>query len=893
MFRLSKSLLALVALPLLVSLTGCNSEGAFSERTEKLERIDIVGPTITGGSSDLKLAKGNKQPFEVVGHFADGSSRPFTDLSAFEWISSDPIVGGFYAPGELTGNEKGDTTVIAKKDGINSNEVKVTVTDAVIKAIQVTPATVQLAKGQTQQLTVTATYTDGTSYPVTGAVKWVSTDATMATVTPEGMLSGQELGETTITAEIDGINSNALNLKVTEAVIELIQVTPATVGLASGQSEQLTATAIYSDDTSSSVTNLVTWVSADAAIASVTAGVLKAENVGSTTVTATKDGISSNTVNVTNSDAVIAAIQVTPSTVDLAKGETEQLTATAIYSDGTSTTVTDSVVWVSSDSSKASVTKAGVLKGENVGSTTVIAKIDGISISSNAVKVTSTDAVIQKIQVSPAAVSVAKGQTQQLTATGLYSDGTSHSLTGLATWEAESTTTATVTPEGLLTGESVGTTTVTVTMDGVTSQLDVTVTDAVLTAIRLTPTTVDVAKGQTQQLTATATYSDGTSSPLTDLVTWVSDDAATATVTPEGLVTGESVGSTKITVTKNGISNTVNVTVKDAVITEIHVTPETVDVVKGQTLQLTATATYSDGTTSPIISGATWISNHSEIATVSPEGLLSGDGVGSTTVIVTKNGISSTVNVTVNEAVITGIQVTPSDVSVLWRTTQKLTVEVVYSDGSLGEAQNSVVWTSNDSAIATVTPTGELKGEKLGETFLTVTMNGFSTEVRVTVNDLAGPHIDLFDATGKGKLFTNSPSVAYLNSIGIDDSAATPPINDKLSEDGYEDGTSGPVGQFYLFDWNKSAALCDIYNEQNLGGRNNWRLAENEELKVELFGAFGDMFMARGWPTEQAYWSKTNVPGESTYKEDVNLANGGYWPSSMELTDYVTCVSEP
>ena len=240
-------------------------------------------------------------------------------------------------------------------------------------------------------------------------------------------------------------------------------------------------------------------------------------------------------------------------------------------------------------------------------------------------------------------------------------------------------------------------------------------------------------------------------------MTWVSDDAATATVTPEGLVTGESVGSTKITVTKNGISNTVNVTVKDAVITEIHVTPETVDVVKGQTLQLTATATYSDGTTSPIISGATWISNHSEIATVSPEGLLSGDGVGSTTVIVTKNGISSTVNVTVNEAVITGIQVTPSDVSVLWRTTKKLTAQWLFSDGTLGDVIDTAMWTSNDSEIATVTPTGELKGEELGKTFLTVTMGEFSTEVYVTVNDLAGPHIDLFDATGKGKLFTNSP----------------------------------------------------------------------------------------------------------------------------------------
>ncbi|MGR5338274.1 Ig-like domain-containing protein, partial [Vibrio gigantis] len=64
------------------------------------------------------------------------------------------------------------------------------------------------------------------------------------------------------------------------------------------------------------------------------------------------------------------------------------------------------------------------------------------------------------------------------------------------------------------------------------------VTNAVITAITVTPSQVSVANGQAQQLLATATYSDGTSSDVSRSVTWTSNDPQTATVTPTGLLSG-------------------------------------------------------------------------------------------------------------------------------------------------------------------------------------------------------------------------------------------------------------------------------------------------------------------------------------------------------------------
>ncbi|NOH78003.1 hypothetical protein F0247_23720, partial [Vibrio crassostreae] len=141
-----KALFVIVVFPVLILLTGCNSEGVFSESTVKLERIDIVAsPITTRGVSQLTLAAGNKQPFEAVGHYSDGSSRTLTDLNVSDWHTSNPDVGYFDEPGVFTAVEVGSTTLTATKDGITSNTVDVNVSAAIITAIQVTPSPVNIA----------------------------------------------------------------------------------------------------------------------------------------------------------------------------------------------------------------------------------------------------------------------------------------------------------------------------------------------------------------------------------------------------------------------------------------------------------------------------------------------------------------------------------------------------------------------------------------------------------------------------------------------------------------------------------------------------------------------------------------------------------------------------
>ncbi|WP_299695628.1 Ig-like domain-containing protein [uncultured Vibrio sp.] len=267
-----------------------------------------------------------------------------------------------------------------------------------------------------------------------------------------------------------------------------------------------------------------------------------------------------------------------------------------------------------------------------------------------------------------------------------------------------------------------------------------------------------------------------------------------------------------------------------------------------------------------------------------PGMLVGGDSPGIVEITATKDGITSnTVSVNVTAAVITAIQVTPAMVNVAIDLTQQLTAVATYSDNSSSDISNSAIWTSDDINTATVTPEGLLSGVTIGLVNVTATQDGtISNIVNVDVcADLADACVDIFD-TGGGKLFTNSPSAAYLDSIG---GSATDDIHN-------EGGSYGPAGDFYLFNWNSANALCATYNANSVGGRTNWRLATLDELKVELFDAYDSMFIARGWPTRYFSWSVTPENSYYYYYYYVNLYFGYILSNETSFKLYASCVSE-
>src|SRR5262245_16176383 len=203
-------------------------------------------------------------------------------------------------------------------------------------------------------------------------------------------------------------------------------------------------------------------------------------------------------------------------------------------------------------------------------------------------------AVLQSIAVTPANPSVAKGLTQQFTATGTFDDMSTQDLTNQVTWASATTATATINNSGLATGVALGTSTISATLGGVTGSTVLTVTGGALQSTALTPANPSIAQGATQQFTATGTFSDASTQNLTNQVTWASGTTATATITSAGLATGVAPGTSTISATLGGVTGSTVLTVTGGALQSIAVTPANPSIAQGSRQQFTATGTFSD-----------------------------------------------------------------------------------------------------------------------------------------------------------------------------------------------------------------------------------------------------------------------------------------------------------
>ncbi|MFO0888068.1 MAG: Ig-like domain-containing protein [Isosphaeraceae bacterium] len=264
-------------------------------------------------------------------------------------------------------------------------------------------------------------------------------------------------------------------------------------------------------------------------------------------------------------------------------------------------------------------------------------------------------ATLQSIAVTPADPSIAKGLTQQFTATGTYSDDSTQDLTAQVTWASADTAVASISDDpgskGVATAFAQGTSTISAMFGGVSGSTVLTVTAAVLQSISVAPPDPSVPVGEVQPFTATGSYSDSTTLDLTAQVIWASADTAIATVTSDGLASGLAVGTSNITATLGDVSGSTVLTVTPAALVMIMIAPADTTVSKGQTVSFTATGMYTDNSTLDLTGQVTWTSSDTAVAPVSndpgSQGMATALENGTTTIGASLDGVSGTTTLTV------------------------------------------------------------------------------------------------------------------------------------------------------------------------------------------------------------------------------------------------------
>jgi hypothetical protein len=149
----------------------------------------------------------------------------------------------------------------------------------------------------------------------------------------------------------------------------------------------------------------------------------------------------------------------------------------------------------------------------------------------------------------------------------------------------------------------------------------------------------------TYQLTATARLADGTLRDVTSSATWESSNVDIARVSGTGLVTAVGNGDVDIRATYQNVSGSVHLQVSGKTITSLTITG--VPATPGARFQLTAQASYSDGTTQDVTTLAKWQSSNAQIADVSVGGYVSASASGEVDIRALYQGMTASVHVVV------------------------------------------------------------------------------------------------------------------------------------------------------------------------------------------------------------------------------------------------------
>jgi hypothetical protein len=208
------------------------------------------------------------------------------------------------------------------------------------------------------------------------------------------------------------------------------------------------------------------------------------------------------------------------------------------------------------------VSASGLVTAVSAGTADVRAISEGVADTAT-ITVTAAPgpAPVATVVVTPAAPTVQIGATRQLTAT--LRDAAGNVLTGRTiTWESSATGVATVSATGLVTAVAQGTALVSATSEGVadTSTVTVPAPPAPVATVQLTPATVGLQVGQTQQMTVVLRDAGG--NVLTGrTITWQTVSTAIATVSTAGLVSAAAVGSTMVIAACEGVADTSDIDV--------------------------------------------------------------------------------------------------------------------------------------------------------------------------------------------------------------------------------------------------------------------------------------------------------------------------------------------
>ena len=465
------------------------------------------------------------------------ASAPYPTLL---WQSSDTTVATVDQNGKITPITLGQTVITATTttdDGLNLSASCTVYVRAHVSSISLDKDSTILYLNETDTLTATVL----PEFAFNEVVNWSSSDANVATVDQNGVVTAHAVGNAIITATTtDGTSLSDSCLVEVRAYVTGITLDKTQTSIYVGGNDSIAATILPEN----AYNKTLLWQSSDTTVATVDQnGKVTTVALGQAVITATTtDGTNlsaSSQVNVTG----ITSIALNKTSTLLYLEETDNLTATITPAD----VIINTIAWTSSNPSVASVNPNGKVTAHAVGTAIITATTtDGTNLTAScAVEVR---AYVSSVTLDKTRIDIYVGGSETITATVLPENAYNRGLQ----WQSSNLSVASVDQNGKVTATGLGTAIIVAkTTDGSNLMATCEVNVTGVTSLTLNESDITLYAGTSQTLVATISPSD----VIVSTLQWQSSDPTVATVNQNGKVVALAAGTATITATTTDGTN--------------------------------------------------------------------------------------------------------------------------------------------------------------------------------------------------------------------------------------------------------------------------------------------------------------------------------------------------
>jgi uncharacterized protein YjdB len=267
----------------------------------------------------------------------------------------------------------GNSTITVSGDNGRQAQLQVNVQARPLGSLRIDPRSATLTETQRRQFTITLRDSANTIVAPAGrTITWSSTNAVVASVDGNGLVTAADSGSARIIALATPENlADTVVVNVVRRRIVEVRVRP--VNPTTRLGVPFTFTAQLFDSVGAAVSNrVVTWTSANTAVATITpGGIATGQALGTARIIGTAEGVS-DTTTMTVTPVPVASVEVTPREPTLLVGQTLQLGT--IIKDSLDREITGrEIIWTSSDPVRLTVSSTGLIRSFGEGSVTVTA----------------------------------------------------------------------------------------------------------------------------------------------------------------------------------------------------------------------------------------------------------------------------------------------------------------------------------------------------------------------------------------------------------------------------------------------------------------------------------------------------------------------------------------